>query len=192
MKDHTNTLLYRSIINLGKIPTIDMVRLFEIADHRQIAKGEFILKDGQICSCITFVEKGHLRTSIHRDGSEINTNFTLEGNFTTNLRSLRHASQSEYSIQAGEQTTIFQFDKDRLIALYESSSEIESFARKILEQLMMDLEEHTNLFKVFSPRERYKYLQDNNPVLLQRISLSQLSSYLGMARETLGRIRQLK
>ncbi|WP_200816999.1 cyclic nucleotide-binding domain-containing protein [Chitinophaga eiseniae] len=45
------------------------------------------------------------------------------------------------------------------------------------------------MFKLMSAQERYAYLEQEYPEMLQRIALSQLSSFLGVARETLSRIR---
>ncbi|MBL7911260.1 MAG: Crp/Fnr family transcriptional regulator [Bacteroidia bacterium] len=190
MEDSSKTLLYETITDLTEISVSSLYKLFEIAIKRQFEKGEFILKQGQICKTIMFVEKGFLRTFINKDGKEINTDFTFEGNFTTNLKSLRSASLANTSIQAGEVTVIYEFNKDKLLELYSDSAEIESFARKLLEQVLIAQEEHVNLFKIYSPTERYEYLRTNKPQILQRISQSQLSSYLGIARETLSRIRK--
>lgn len=192
MSDNSETLLQKKIKGLTKISVSSLDKLFETATQRQFIKGEIILKQGQICKTIVFVEKGYLRTFVDKDDTEINTDFTFEGNFTTNLKSLRSSSSSDTTIEAGEPTTIYEFDKDKLLKLYEVSAEIESFGRKLLEQLLIAQEEHTNLFKIFSPTERYKYLRDNKPEILQRISLSQFASYLGVARETLSRIRKNK
>lgn len=192
MTDNSKALLYKVIINLTEISVSNFDKLFEIAKHREFAKGEIILKQGQICKTIMFVEKGYLRTYIDKDGKEINTDFTFEGSFTTNLKSLRSASLADASIQAGEIATIYEFDKDKLLDLYKVSAEIESFGRKLLEQLLIVQEEHCNLFKIYAATERYNYILKSNPTLLQRISLSQLASYLGLTRETLTRIRGKK
>jgi CRP-like cAMP-binding protein len=190
MTHASKTLLHKTIVQLTKISTLNLDELFKIAVVRELKKGDLILQQGQICKTILFVEKGYLRTYIDKDGTEINTDFTFEGNFTTDLKSLRLATSAEKSIQAGENTIVYQFDKNKLLELYLVSAEIESFGRKLLEQLLIAQEEHSNLFKLFSPTERYHYLQIHKPELLQRISLSQLSSYLGIARETLSRIRK--
>ena len=190
MTDNSKTLLFKKITDLTEISVSSIDKLFQIANQRQYKKGNIILKQGQICQTIIFVEKGYLRTFIDKDGKEINTDFTFEGNFTTNLKSLRNSSQSDTSIQAGEITTVYEFDKNKLLELYNVSAEIESFGRKLLEQLLIDQEEHINLFKLYSSTERYQYLQNNKSEMLQRLSLSQLSSYLGIARETLSRIRK--
>lgn len=190
MTDHSATLLYKSITDLSKISDAGIDLLFSVASVQQLAKGQVLLTQGAICKTVVFVEKGYLRTFINKDGLEINTDFTLEGSFTTNLKSLRSGVASDTTIQAGEAATIYAFDKDRLLDLYTLSPEIESFGRKLLEQLLIAQEEHSTVFKIYSPKERYHYLQNTRPELLQRISLSQLASYLGIARETLSRIRK--
>jgi CRP-like cAMP-binding protein len=190
MTDNTKSLLHKKIISLTPVDQASIDKLFEAASKRQLSKGEIILKQGQVCKKIVFVEKGYLRTFIDNDGLDINTDFTFENNFTTNLRSLRSSLPSDTTIQAGEATIIYEFDKDKLLELYKLSPEIESFGRKLLEQLLIMQEEHINLFKLFTPTERYNYLRTHQPQIVQRVSVSQLSSYLGVARETLSRIRK--
>lgn len=157
---------------------------------KTLEKGCYLLKEGQICKAVYYIEKGYLRTFYTKDGKEINTRFSFENDFVTDLKSLRSATPSDYCIQTGEKTIIWEFTKEKLLELYGQSDEIESFGRNLLEQMLIDQEEHGNLFKVFSPTERYQYVAQYFPHLMQRISLSQLSSYLGIARETLSRIRK--
>lgn len=192
MTAHSNSLLNKKIESLADIPALSLNHLFETAVQKQYLKGELLLKQGQVCKTIFFVEKGFLRTYFDEDDTEINTAFTFEGSFTTDLKSLRSASACSVSIITGEATTVYEFDKDKLLALYQTSAAIESFGRKLLEQLLITQEEHTNLFRLHSPAERYHYIAQNNPDILQRISLSQLASYLGVARETLSRFRKNK
>jgi CRP-like cAMP-binding protein len=51
-------------------------------------------------------------------------------------------------------------------------------------------EELSTVFQLYSAEERLEYLEATKPELLQRVSLSQLASFLGVARETLSRIRK--
>ena len=67
--------------------------------------------------------------------------------------------------------------------------DIEILGKKCLRLTAARLEEHANLFKLLTPQERYEFLEQNRPDMLQRVSLTDLSSYLGIARETLSRIR---
>ena len=95
MTDNTKTLLYKTITGLNGISVSSVDKLFKIATRQQFKKREIILNQGQICKTIMFVEKGYLRTFIDKDGTEINTDFTFEGNFTTNLKSLRSATPAD-------------------------------------------------------------------------------------------------
>jgi len=58
MTDNSKTLLYKTITDLTEISVSSLDKLFEIANKRQLTKGEFILKPEQICKTIIFVEKG--------------------------------------------------------------------------------------------------------------------------------------
>ncbi len=158
--------------------------------QRKLAKGQFLLTEGAICRSIYFVEKGYLRTFYNKDGKEINLNFSLENSFVTDLKSLQTALPSEFYIQAGEDAIVWEFSKQKLLDLYTQSAEITSLGRKLLEMLLLEQEEHANLFKLYNPIERYQYILEQKPQLLQRIPLSKLSSYLGISRETLSRIRK--
>jgi CRP-like cAMP-binding protein len=66
------------------------------------------------------------------------------------------------------------------------------FSRRLLSRLLVDTSVHNNLLRIYSPAERYQYIEKNNPQLLQRVSLSHMASYLGMTRRTLTRIRGKK
>lgn len=164
--------------------------LFSIAEQRQVSRKEQLLKEGQVCTHIHLIRQGSFRTFYNKDGREINLQFSFENSFVTNLKSLRTAALSENYIEAMEKSVIVSWHKDELFRLYEQSADITAFGRKLLEQLLYEQEEHATIFKLQSPKERYQYIELNQPQLLQRVSLTQLSSFLGISRETLSRIRK--
>lgn len=192
MSDYKNSLLYLKIKGVAPMSGTNIDKLFTSATLRNLSKGEILLKQGEICKRVYFIEHGYLRAFHIKDGLEINTNFVFENNFTTSLKSLKLTVPSDISLQAGSTATIYEFEKNKLLELYNESPEIESFGRNLLEQLLLEQEEHSNIFKIHSPAERYQYLLQHKPQVIQRISLSQIASYLGIARETLSRIRKLK
>ena len=67
--------------------------------------------------------------------------------------------------------------------------EIELIAKRNLQLIAAKQEKQIQLYRLLTARERYEYLEKNQPEILQRVSLTQLSSYLGVKRETLSRIR---
>ena len=170
----------------------DLPLIANCAQHRILKKGELLLKEGEMCRTFYLVEKGHLRTYYNKNGVIINLNFTFEGEFTTNFKSINDRQPSELFIEAGENSSIWTFNLDSMAAEIKDIRPIELFVRRLAVRILYASEEHSNLFKLYTPTERYHYIEKNNPKLLQRISLSQLASYIGITRETLSRIRGKK
>lgn len=164
--------------------------LLASAQLLHLKRKQFFLQEGKICRHIGFIETGSLRAYALMDGKEINTAFYLENNFATNLKSLRNITPSEQYIQAMEDTHLWLLAKEDLVLLYKQYAELESFGRNLLEGLVIEQEEQAQLFRLYTPEERYLYMETHYPALLQRISQSQLASYLGIARETISRIRK--
>jgi CRP-like cAMP-binding protein len=170
-------------------PAEDIPLLVSFAQHRHLKKGDPLLKEGEVCRCFYLVDKGYLRTWYNKDGVAINLNFTFEGDFTSNLKSFRTHEPSEVIIEAGENASVWVFDLSNIDKKLNSHPEVILFIRRLAMHLSVATEEQANFFKMYTPAERYQYIEKHNPKLLQRISLSQMASYLGVTRETLSRIR---
>jgi CRP-like cAMP-binding protein len=155
-------------------------------------QGEFLLKEGQVCQSIFFVNQGYCRSFYVKDGNEISTQFHLENDLVSNTKSLVSGLKSDYWIVAGQEMEAVVFEKTAMLGLYRHSAEIESLGRKLLEQLLIKQQEHADIFKLLSPTERYQYLLRNHPAIVQRVPLTHIASFLGIARETLSRIRSKK
>lgn len=164
--------------------------LLTTATHVEATKGTLILHEGMICRHIYFVARGCLRAYTLNNGTEINTDFIFEGRFATSLRSLRSTSPSDISIQAYETSELYRFESTALLDLYTKMPGAEAFGRTVVEQVLIRQEEHANMFRLFTGKERYQYLLASRPEIIQRVSLSQVASYIGIARETLSRIRR--
>ena len=81
----------------------------------KLKRNEVLLKEGQICNAIFFVETGLCKSVFNRDGKEINTAFYFESEFATNIKSLTTGSPSEYSIVACEKSMVIRLDKTGLL-----------------------------------------------------------------------------
>jgi CRP-like cAMP-binding protein len=148
-----------------------------------------LLREGAQCNAIFFIVRGYCRSYYRTDEVDVNTGFFFENDFATNVKALVTGSASEYFIITCESAVIVELDKRKLLAAYEGAAEIERFGRRTLESLLAKQEEWSDLFRLFTAQQRYEYLQEHRPEMLQRVSLTQLSSYLGISRETLSRIR---
>lgn len=160
--------------------------------EKEFKKNEALLKEGKVCNHVFFICDGYCKSFYNLDGKEINTAFYFEHEFATNIRSLRTSLPSDYTIKACEPTRVVAIDKQQLFEAYKQSHQIESFGRKVLELIMLKHEAHADSFKLLSPKERFDALISQYPHFLQRVSLTQTASYLGISRETLSRFRAVK
>jgi CRP-like cAMP-binding protein len=119
-----------------------------------------------------------------------NTGFFFENEITTNINSFGSGEKSEFNIVACEPLSTIVFDKKKLFQAAKQANEIETLGRNCIRRFAAKQEEFSNLFKLYSAQERLEYLETKYPELIQRVSLSQLASFLGVARETLSRIRK--
>lgn len=160
--------------------------------QKEFQRNEILLEAGQISNSVFYISSGLCKACVNQDGKEINTEFYFENDFASNIKSLTQSAKSDYFIKAVEKSVVVQFDKTKLLEAYSQSQQIESFGRKILEICMAKHEEHANNFKLLTPRQRFENLVTKRPDFLQRVSLTQTASYLGISRETLSRLRAVK
>ena len=183
-------MILRSFVDaLASLSSSSQQLLLACGRSFAVPKDAWLLREGQIARSIYYIESGLVRSVRSEDGRDINLDFSFEGDYVTHLRSLRSHAAADYGLQAMEAVSLMELGSESLRELYGRSPEIESFGRQIVEGLLIRQEMQAHLFRLTSPAERYRYIADHSPALLQRVSLTALASYLGVSRETLSRIR---
>lgn len=182
--------LKAALFKVGELPDEDWKTFQSILEPGEVGKNELLLVEGQVCRGIHFIAKGSVRTYRLVDGKEVNTAFNFEEDFVCELQSLSGGTPSGKYIQTLEDCETVFIPKAQLISLYQTSPSFQELGRKILEQVAITEQKYSSLFTLYSPEERYTYILENHPQLIQRVPLQYLATYLGVARETLSRIRK--
>lgn len=157
--------------------------------EKHFKKGEFLLREGEVCESLFYIDNGYCRSFYLVDGEEKNTAFNFENEIATNVASFGSGQPSAYSIIACEPLDAILFNKKKLMEASKQSPEIETLGRNCIRLFASKQEEFTKLFQLYDAAARLEYIEQQFPFLLQRVPLSQLSSFLGVSRETLSRIR---
>jgi CRP-like cAMP-binding protein len=152
-------------------------------------KKELLLEQGQVCNSLFYIDNGYCKSYYDIDGVQKNTGFFFENEIATNINSFGSGQKSGFNIVACEPLIAIVFDKDKLFQATKQTHEIETLGRNCIRLFATKQEEFSTLFKLYSAQERLEYLEAKYPEMLQRVSLSQLASFLGVARETLRLIR---
>ncbi|MCJ7932898.1 MAG: Crp/Fnr family transcriptional regulator [Chryseobacterium sp.] len=158
--------------------------------EKSFKKNELMLQEGKVCRSLFFMDKGFCKSYYEIDGVVKNTGFFFENEIATNINSFGSGRPSEFTIAACEEAETIIFDKEKLFEAAKESLEIEALGRHCIRRFALKQEEFSNLFKLYTAQERLAYLETQYPEMMQRIPLTQLASFLGVARETLSRIRK--
>ena len=150
----------------------------------------FLLQEGQVCNSLFYIDKGSCKSYYEIEGVIRNTAFFFENEIATNVKSFGSGQKSEFNMITCEPTSVIIFNKEKLFQAADQSKEIEALGRNCIRVFASKQEEFSNLFKLYTPQKRLEYIEKNYPEILQRVSLTQLSSFLGVSRETLSRIRK--
>lgn len=151
-----------------------------------------ILKQGEQCDFIAFIQEGSFRFYIENEGEEKITAFFFKGEFVTNYRSFLTGQPSAHYIEAMQDSVLYKINLKELHSLYDKHKNIERLGRLIAEKLYLLVAHRLDAFMFQSPADRYKDLMDRNSRLLQEVPQYMIASYLGVKPETLSRIRSRK
>jgi CRP-like cAMP-binding protein len=159
---------------------------------RTFHKGNYVLKSGSICNQLIYVDKGLLKLSFDTEYKEFIMRFFPENALFTSLDSYLTQSSSHYQIIALETTSITFINYDEMELLCKKHHSMETFFRKLVSLAALNMMKRISEMLEEDATHRYQnFVRDNN-TLLQRISLGDLSSYLGITQVSLSRIRAKK
>ncbi len=188
-----NEIILRNILNQFNVLTdTEFSEFLSVCEYKAFSKKEYLLKTGNYNHGIYFVISGAVGLFELIDGKEMYQNFFLENEFANELKSLITQTPSTKNLLALNDTTTFHLSRKQLLELYEKSASFERLGRKLLEHILNEQNEISHVLQSLKPQERYAYIENKRPNLLHTVALTHLASYLGLARETLSRIRAKK
>lgn len=162
-------------------------RQFEV---RKFNKNKLILEEGNICRHFYLLERGTIRFFSNVDGNDFTKTFTIAPYCFTSRISFRKQEPSNEGIQALEETIVWQTTYHQYKRLEELNT-WNVFIRKILNEIQEFSESFYMEARTMTAEARYKKLMTNYPeTLIQKIPLKHLSSFLGVAPQSLSRIRK--
>ena len=155
-----------------------------------IARNGFFNKAGIVSDRIGFVEKGVLRSFYNIDNREITTYFLLPGSVAASLMSFLQKKPAIENIQAIEDSLLNVINRTNLYRLYHENWKWQQVGRILTENYYVEMEQRSITLQYQSARERYEALLKDHPEIIRSVPQNMIASYLGIAPETLSRIRK--
>jgi len=166
--------------------------LASVLRQKSFAKGDYLLEAGNVCSRIYFIDRGLAKTFFHTGTREFIMRFFAEGNMFTVLDTFVTRQPSAHSIEALEPTEVTYLNHADLENLCSKYHSIETFFRKLVSVAAVNMMDRIGGTLEEKAQVAYHKFLHEHGKLLQRISLADLASYLGITQVSLSRIRGMK
>ncbi|MBO0330039.1 Crp/Fnr family transcriptional regulator [[Muricauda] lutisoli] len=151
---------------------------------------DFFFKNGEVQKKMGYVCKGLLRRYyINEKGKSITTGFVKENEYATDYPAFIQQRPSKYYMECLEPCIIIELAYEDIQEGYKNFKSNERYGRLIAEKVLTIQTDRVESFLFETAEERYLNFIKDNPGLSNRISLTHLSSYLGIERQSLSRIR---
>ena len=165
----------------------------DILSHIQVQelpKGSLLQEAGTICTRLFFINSGLVRMFFYdADGKDITYQFYGERKFTSILNSYASGTPSFYNIETLEDSIITSLFFSDFARLRDQYPELEKVHSQVLLQILVQYDHRATALQFMNAEERYLDLLNTQPSILQRATLGQIASYLGINQATLSRIR---
>lgn len=156
---------------------------------KRYSKGEMILKEGEVCENIYYIDKGLVRQFYFKNNKELTEHIGSDGEIFMCIESLFKEESTRLQIEALEPSSIYLIPKHRLEQVALHNVNIQILYRKILEESLIISQIHADLLRFETAQNRYLRLCKMKPQVVLRAPLVYIASYLQMTPETLSRVR---
>lgn len=183
--------LFAQLHLIGNLPKHEIKRFIELAKVKEIAKGSFFIREGHETNKLGVVKKGLFRSVyLTEKGSDCTLAFSAENDFIYECCAMRTFDVAQYSVQAIEQSFIFEVDYKVWVEPFKDSvwwnkilldlTAAESSEKSGREISLMSLSGHG----------RYLEFLKNYSHLESRLRQHIIASHLGITPVSLSRIRK--
>jgi len=161
-----------------------------ILREKKYPKKSIILKEGEMCKTIHFVQSGTLR-AFYRDpeGKESTIMFAISDWWITDMNCFINQQSAMLNIETIEESIIFHLQKEDLDNLYLKIPKFERFFRIIMQNAYIREQLRVIQNLSLSAEQRYYIFLEKYPQVAQQVTQKQIASYLGITPEFLSMIR---
>jgi CRP/FNR family transcriptional regulator, anaerobic regulatory protein len=156
---------------------------------KEYQKGTILIEHGKKNKFVFFLISGSAKSYNFKDSKQICLWFAFEGDCIATIRSFDDLICQE-TVELLEDSELIQIELDDLMTLSNQFISIRYLMFQLLKEHIVFLEYKLNGLQFMTSEERYNKLIHDFPEVLQRVSLTDIASYLGISRETLSRIRR--
>lgn len=177
---------------LNKIYPLSKEQSLEIENKtsfKECKAGEYIIMQGKICRKLIFLQNGTMASIYENDRKTFIKDFILDYNMASVYDSFIMQSPAKYSLLAVTQSTYQYINYNDLSELYKKIPILYKIAKVLTDELYINVTRRMESLTLLTAEARYLELLNERPILLEKVPLYMVASYLGITDVALSRIR---
>ena len=160
---------------------------------KKITRKSKLLTQGQLCDSIYFVDSGGLRAFyLDVSGKESTIMFAVKDWWVTDMFCFINTLAAMLTIEAIEESIVYQLKKDDLEKLYQTVPQFERFFRILMQNAYIREQLRVVQNLSMTAEERYNIFLKKYPAVAKKVKQKQIASYLGITAEFLSMIKRKK
>ncbi len=179
----------RYIAGFTTLTDAEWVAIRECLSPEVYPAGSTLLREGEVCRRLYFVETGLLRFHFNQDGDDVTKFFTIAPYCFTAQTSFRLQRPSGEAIEALEDCAVWELSQSDAYRLLELPGWAD-FIRELVQDVQRRTEDIMTEQRLLPAEQRYRLLLESEDRLVGRVPGKHLASFLGIAPQSLSRIRR--
>lgn len=180
------------------LPNNDTIILESVLTNKTYKAGDKILQEGSICHSILFMVSGKARSYfVNHEGQEFTWNFhfndmdsKFENYFLVDYNSFLGQTPTYLSFEALEDVEAIALSFTNIQKIVSESINLEKVASIMSATAYQNVHKRAFTLLTSNAKERYLQLLNDEPYLLNKFQLYLIASYLGVAPQSLSRLRK--
>jgi len=169
----------------------DLEKSFQYSEVRYFKKGEYVLRIGDYCRFIGFLNSGLIvSTIISEEGKETACSFCFENCFFTYAEGISYNVSSHKNFIALENCEMLVMEKEKLPLIFSLNPKFETLFTQILAEDLRNVLITEQSIRTQSAESRYLQFIETYPDAFNRIPLKYIAGYLGIEPPSLSRLRK--
>ena len=182
------------LTNIGRHISPDATEteyFLSLLKFRRLSRKALLLKEGQACTYFYYVHSGALRAyCLDKKGKEATVMFAPADWWVTDMFCFLNGRKAMMTIEALEDSTVFQISKTQLDGLLDRWPTFERWFRCLMQNAYTREQLRAIDSLSLSAEERYTRFIEKYPLIASQVTQKQIASYLGITPEFLSAIRQ--
>jgi len=159
--------------------------------RKRLRRKQYLLQEGDVCRYLSFVAKGLLRSyNVDEKGDEHMSIFGWEGWWISDFNSFLSVVPAMFYIDAIEDSEVLMISRSDYDTLTLQVPIMDRYFRILFQNSLVTKERRLMSSITHSAEEKYIQLLNSNPEIINKIPQNMVASYLGIAPETLSRIKR--